>query len=86
MTTSSQADAGVFTPARQAHAVRRAVTRTALTAVLAVVFGLSVMVEVSNTPEAPPAIDLPAVAVYAASTPTGDLHGRVLPEGATAAF
>lgn len=86
MTASSQADAGVVTPARQAHAVRRAVTNTALTAVLAVVFGLSVMVEVSNAPELAPATDLPVVAVYAASTPTADLPGRVLPAGAAAAF
>lgn len=86
MTASSHADDGVVTPTRQAHAVRRAVTSTALTAVLAVVFGLSVMVEVSNTLEAAPATDLPVVAVHAASTPTDGLPGRVLVEGAAAAF
>lgn len=82
MTASSPADAGVFTSAR----LGRAVARTAITAALAVVFGLSVMVEVSNTPELAPATDLPVVAVYAASTPTDGLPGRALRAGATAAF
>ena len=48
---------------------------TAVTAVLAVVFGLSVMVEVSNTLKAAPPTAKPvlgvAVAVHAASTPAG---------------
>ncbi len=81
MTASSKADAGVFSPAR----LTRAVTRTAVTAVLAVVFGLSVMVEVSNTPDLTPSIEAPVVAVHAASTPAAGLSGEPQTEG-TAAF
>ncbi len=80
MTTRSKADAGVFTSAR----LSRAVARTAITAVLAVVFGLSVMVELSNAPEAAPSADAPVVA-HAASTAMAGLSGEYLPEGAAAA-
>jgi anti-sigma-K factor RskA len=85
MTASSKADAGVFTSTR----LGRAVARTAITAVLAVVFGLSVMVEVSNTPEGSPPAATPVVAVYAvyaASTPAARQPGEPLPEGSAAAF
>jgi hypothetical protein len=61
MTASCNADADRFASAR----LSRAVTRTAVTAVLAVVFGLSVMVEVSNTPEAATGADTPVVAATA---------------------
>jgi hypothetical protein len=86
MTASSQADAGVFKPARTPHTARRAVVSTALTAVLAVVFGLSVMVEVSNTPDGTPSVDAPVLAVNAASTPAAGLAGEPQPEGPAAAF
>ncbi len=82
MTASSKADAGVFTSTR----LGRAVARTAITAVLAVVFGLSVMVEVSNTPEGSPPAATPVVAVYAASTPAARQPGEPLPGGSVAAF
>jgi len=62
MTASSKADAGVFTPAR----LTRVVTGPAVTAVLAVVFGLSVLGEVPNTPHLAPSVDTP---VPAAATP-----------------
>jgi hypothetical protein len=81
MTASSQADAGVFTSAR----LSRAVARTAITAVLAVVFGLSVMVEVSNAPEAPSSADAPVVPAQAASTVMAGLSGAPQAEGAAAA-
>ena len=92
MTARSKADAGVFDPARKTHATRRAVASTAVTAVLAVVFGLSVMVEVSNTLEGAPPTGKPvlgvavAVAVHAASTPAGRLPGEPQPEGSAGAF
>ena len=67
MTASHKAAAGVFDPAR----VSRAVACTALTAVLAVVFGLSVMVEVSNAQGGVPQADGAAVLSHtAAAAPT----------------
>ncbi len=86
MTASSQADAGVLNPARKTHAARRAMASTAVTAVLAVVFGLSVMIEVSNTPDGSPRVDTPVVAVQAASRPGTGQPGEPMPEGAAAAF
>ena len=92
MTARSKADAGVFDPARKTHATRRVVASAAVTAVLAVVFGLSVMVEVSNTLEGAPPAGKPvlgvavAVAVHAASTPAGRLPGEPQPEGSAGAF
>lgn len=86
MTASSQADAGFLNPARKTHAARRAVASTTITAVLAVVFGLSVMIEVSNTPDRAPRADTPVVAVQAASRPATGQPGEPMPEGAAAAF
>lgn len=86
MRASSQADAGVFKPARKTHPTLRALASTAITALLAVVFGLSVMVEVSNAPEWAPATDTPVVAVYAASTPAARQPGEPLHEGSATAF
>lgn len=82
MAASSQADAGVFTSTR----LSRAVASTTITAVLAVVFGLSVMIEVSNTPVGAPRADTPVVAVQAASRPATGQPGEPMPEGAAAAF
>ena len=82
MTATSKTDAGVFTSAR----LSRALARTAITAALAVVFGLSVMVEVSNAPEAAPSTDGPVVAAQAASKEVAGLSGKRLPEGAAAAI
>jgi hypothetical protein len=82
MTARSKADAGVFTPAH----LTRAMTGTALTAVLAVVFGVSVMVELANTAGPAPRADTPVVARHAASTPAPGLSAEPRPEGTAAAF
>ena len=102
MTARFKPDASVFDPARKTHATRRAMASTALTAVLAVVFSLSGMVQVSNTLEGAPLADTPVLAVlavmvaamavgagaalHAASTPAGRLPGEPTPEGSAAAF
>ena len=102
MTARFKADASVFDPARKTHATRRAMASTALTAVLAVVYSLSGMVQVSNRLEGAPLADTPVLAVlavmvaamavgagaalHAASTPAGRLPGEPTPEGSAAAF
>ena len=65
MTARFKADASVFDPARKTHATRRAMASTVVTAVLAVVFSLAVMVEESNTREGAPLADTPVLAVLA---------------------
>ena len=65
MTARFKADASVFDPARKTHATRRAMASTALTAVLAVVYSLSGMVQVSNRLEGAPLADTPVLAVLA---------------------
>ena len=99
MTARFKADASVFDPARKTHATRRAMASTALTAVLAVVYSLSGMVQVSNRLEGAPLADTPVLAVmavgavgagaaalHAALTPAGRLPGEPTPEGSAAAF
>ena len=65
MTARFKADASVFDLARKTHATRRAMASTALTAVLAVVYSLSGMVQVSNRLEGAPRADTPVLAVLA---------------------
>ncbi|MBL8350179.1 MAG: hypothetical protein JNL87_07665 [Burkholderiaceae bacterium] len=63
MTDLIQAAAGTFGPAR----CSRAIAGTVLTAVLALVFGLSVMVELSNAPDLATPAAAPALAATTAS-------------------
>ena len=85
MTTTTHVDAGVFDTAR----ITRAMVGTALTAVLAVLFGLSVMVELSNTPDVAPRADKPVLAFQTgaeASSPSAGHAGQPPVEAQPAVF